>query len=119
MTALQSRMLGIAIAAATLLIVLHLSPTQSTREDAATSDHRAREQQIEQAVRQARARLDRGAYVHTRKRISDTEELEILIVPEGQTDTLDTRCIVYNNSELQTSSITCSGLAWRPADAAP
>jgi hypothetical protein len=118
MTNLQSRMLGIAIAAAATLLVLRLAPSQSPRDDATAGDPRTHEQQLEDAVRQARTRLDRGAYVQMRKRISDTEEVEVLIVPEGAADTLDTRCIVYTNSELKTSSITCNGVAWHAANAA-
>jgi hypothetical protein len=115
MTNLQSRMLGVAIAAAATLFVLHLAPSQNAGDDAATDDRRIHAQRIEEAVRQARARLERGAYVHSRKRISDTEEIEVLIVPEGTAGTLDTRCIVYTNSELKTSSITCNGAAWQVA----
>ena len=115
MTNLQSRMLGVAIAAAATLLVLHLAPPQNAGDDAATNDRRIHAQRIEEGVRQARARLERGAYVHMRKRISDTEEVEVLIVPEGAADTLDTRCIVYTNSELKTSSITCNGVAWQAA----
>lgn len=86
------------------------------RDDGSTAAAQpTREQQLDEAVRQARARLDRGAYVHTRKRISDTEEVEVLIVPEAQADALDTRCIVYTNTELKTSSITCNGPAWHAA----
>jgi hypothetical protein len=108
-------MLGVAIAAAATLLVLRLASSQNAGDDAATSDRRIHAQQIEDGVRQARARLERGAYVHSRKRISDTEEVEVLIVPEGTADTLDTRCIVYTNSELKTSSITCNGAAWQVA----
>lgn len=115
MTNLQSRMMGIAIAAAAALLVLNLSPWSSTRDEASAAETRTQEQRIEDAVREARARLHRGAYVQTRKRISDTEEVEVLVVPEGSADTLDTRCIVYTNSELKTSSITCNGVAWHAA----
>jgi hypothetical protein len=108
-------MLGVAIAAAATLLVLRLASSQNAGDDAATSDRRIHAQQIEDGVRQARARLERGAYVHSRKRISDTEEVEVLIVPEGTADTLDTRCIVYTNSELKTSSITCNGVTWQAA----
>jgi hypothetical protein len=118
MTNLQSRMLGVAIAAAATLVVLHLAPSQNASGDAAPGDRGARQQPIEDAVREARARLERGAYVQSRKRISDIEEVEVLIVPEGTADTLDTRCIVYNNSELKTSSISCNGVGWRTVDRA-
>jgi len=116
MTDLQSRMLGVAITAVAALLVLQLAASQNARDDTAAGNAGGREQPIEDAVRAARARLERGAYVQSRKRISDNEEVEVLIVPEGTADALDTRCIVYTNYELKTASITCNGVAWQAAD---
>ncbi|MGE5522512.1 MAG: hypothetical protein ACM3SS_02270 [Rhodospirillaceae bacterium] len=112
-------MLGIAVAAAAALVVFHLAPSATPRDDDSSAAQRAtREHELQEAVRQARARLERGAYVHTRKRISDTEEVQVLIVPEARADALDTRCIIYTNSELKTSSITCNGPTWHNAGGA-
>lgn len=40
-------------------------------------------------------------------------------VRNARADALDTRCIVYTNTELKTSSITRNGLAWHAARNAP
>jgi hypothetical protein len=71
---------------------------------------------VEQRYEDARARLAAGARIVSRKRISDTEEIEVVLIPEAYSEALDTRCVVYKNSELNTSSLACSGAGWRRAD---
>src|SRR5262245_37818050 len=113
MTNSQSRLLGIALLLLTAGVVAYLARLNDAADGSGSDAVRqalARKLQDEQEYARARARLDAGAYVVRSKRLSDSEEIEIILIPEGMTAELDTRCVVYKNVELRTSSITCSGI---------
>ncbi|HEY9446356.1 MAG TPA: hypothetical protein VIQ62_04715 [Burkholderiales bacterium] len=117
MTATQSRTLGVALAVAALVVMIGVG-REETAEDAPPDKTRRvdRARDVEQRYEDARARLAAGARIVSRKRISDTEEIEVVLIPEAYSEALDTRCVVYKNSELNTSSLACSGAGWRRAD---
>jgi hypothetical protein len=114
MTANRSGLLGVALLFGTVTAVMFLFRGGDGADNAANVNEAqralARKQQLEQAYAQSRARLELGAYVLSSKRVSETEEIATLVIPEGLAEELDTRCVVYKNSELRTSSITCSGI---------
>jgi len=116
MTATQSRLLGFALLLAAIAFVVFLAKgSDAVDASATTPDALARKQQLEEATAKLRARFDSGAYIQRTKQLSDREELEVIVIPEGYTEELDTRCIVYRNLELKTSSMTCSGILFRQA----
>ena len=119
MTANQSRLLGVALLLAAISAVMYLARLNDAFDGAA--DRRAAQeavahrQQVEQELARSRARLERGAYVLNAKRISDSEEIQTILIPEGHSEELDTRCVVYKNTELHTSSIACTGILFSRA----
>lgn len=116
MTANQSRLLGVALLLFTVGLISYLAKRNDTPDDSAeraVQQSLASKYQAEEEIARARARLEAGGYVLSNKRISDNEQLQIIVIPEGYTPELDTRCIVYKNSDLRTSSITCSGVLFR------
>jgi hypothetical protein len=117
MSANQSRLLGVVL----LLLVIAAFTQLSMREDAvdgtvdrtSTPESLAKKKLVEQDLARAKARFESGAFIQRSKRISDTEELQIIVVPEGYAEELDTRCIVYKNLQTGTSSISCTGVLFR------
>ena len=104
MTANQ-RLLGVALllaaaaAALQLAVLFGRDPAEAERRTAPGASQQER--------------LDRGAYVVRSKQITDTENVQTIVIPEGLSTEFDTRCVVYQNSELRTSSITCTGILFR------
>ena len=117
MTVWQSRLLGVALLLATVGVVLRLAAHSDAADSGATSpstaDVLAKKALLDDAVARAKARLDGGPYVLRTKQVSPSEQLQVIILPEGYTEELDTRCVVYTNSELHTSAITCTGIMFR------
>jgi hypothetical protein len=118
MTANQSRLLGVALLLAAVSAVIQLARGGDTAdgvtERRTAGDASAGKQRTDQSDARAKARLEHGAYILRSKRISDAETIETIIVPESLSDEFDTRCIVYQNADLRTSSITCTGVLYRP-----
>ena len=52
-------------------------------------------------------RFDDWAYITKTKRLSDTEELSLLIVPSNLSKILDTKCFIYKNREFNQVVMTC------------
>ncbi len=119
MTANQSRLLGVALLLAAIAGFVQLArlnePADGAADRGLAQDVLARKHEAEQELARSRARLEAGAFVLRRKHLSDSEDIEVIVIPEGLADALDTRCIVYRNSELRTSSIACSGIYFPPA----
>jgi hypothetical protein len=117
MTANQSRLLGVALLAVVIATIAQLSRREDAADGAAgrgsTPEALAKKQAVELDLARAKARFENGAFIQRSKRISDTEELQIIVVPEGYTEELDTRCIVYRNLQSGTSSISCTGVLFR------
>ena len=114
MTAMQSRLLGVAILVGTVAIVTHVVKGSDPASASGPSrEGPAGKEQTEIEAAQARARLERGAYVLSSKRLSDHEEIVQIVIPEGYVEDLDTRCVVYRDVELRTSTMTCSGIKFR------
>jgi len=117
MTATQSRVLGVALAAAALAVVIGVVRQDGAGVEPADATPRvAHAREVERRYEEARARLAAGARIVSRRRISEAEEIEVVLIPEAYSEALDTRCVVYKNSELNTSSLACSGAGWRRAD---
>ena len=117
MTANQSRLLGVALLLATMGFIKYLAKLNDAPDDSAeraVQQALANKYQAEREVARSRARLEAGAYVLRSKRLSDSEELQVIVVPENNSEEFDTRCVVYKNSDLRTSSITCTGIYFRP-----
>jgi len=117
MTANQSRLLGVALLLSAVGLSAYLARLNNPPDDAAerkaAQDAIARRLKLEESYARSKARLDAGAYIAATKRISDSEEIQTIVIPEGYTEELDTRCIVYKNAELRTSSISCTGINFR------
>lgn len=117
MTANQSRLLGVALLLSAVSVVMYLAKRNDAPDDSgerAVQQALAKKYQVEQEVARSRARLEAGAFILRSKRVSDSEVIQVVVIPESTTEELDTRCIVYKNSELRTSSIACSGVYFRP-----
>ena len=117
MTANQSRLLGVALLLSAVAVVMRFSGSGDAGDGApvpaAARSAPAGAHEVDLAGARSRARLEAGAYIAGSKRISDSEEIQTVVIPEGRSEELDTRCIVYKNAELKTSSITCSGVLFR------
>lgn len=116
MTANQSRLLGVVLLLSAVGLISYLTRLNNAPDDSA--EHAVQQSlvnkyQAEEDLARARARLEAGGYILSSKRLSDNEQLQIIVIPEGYTPELDTRCIVYKNSDLRTSSITCTGVLFR------
>jgi hypothetical protein len=114
MTANQSRLLGLAILVASVAVVTHLLRGAGT-SDVAADNRPATEIVGRTAIEDAdstrlRARFDAGAYVAHRKQLADGEEIVEIVIPEGLSEELDTRCIVYRNAGQPIPSMACSGI---------
>ena len=112
MTAMQSRLLGVALLLSAVSFVMYITRSDDAAQDRAPSPDAgtsARE------IAQSRARFESGPYIAIAKQLSDRENIQLIVIPEGYSTELDTRCVVYENLELRTSTITCSGPMFRPA----
>jgi hypothetical protein len=89
MTVNQSRLLGVAVLVSLVSLAMHL-----VREN-------------------ARARLAAGAYVARTRQLSEHQTLVEIVIPEAYSQELDTRCIVYQNAELASSTMDCAGPLFR------
>ena len=114
MTAGQSRLLGVALLLATVAFVMHITNSGDAAQDRGPSPD-AGNSALAREIAQSRTRFESGPYVAKAKQLSDRETIQLIVIPEGYTSELDTRCVVYENSELRTSTITCSGPMFRPA----
>ena len=118
MTANQSRLLGVALLLSAVAMVMQFGAggdagdATPARQGAQGAPAGMREQEQPSYARST-ARLEAGAYIADSKRISDTEEIQTVIIPQGRTEELDTRCIVYKNAEFRSASITCAGVLFR------
>ncbi len=121
MTANQSRLLGVALLLSAIAVIARLAVgvDASGPEERGDARETLRREALEASYAKSRARLEAGAYIASRKRISDSEEIETVVIPEGQAEELDTRCLIYKNSELRTSSITCTGILFRQSAPPP
>lgn len=116
MTANQSRLLGVALLLSAAGLVSYLARLNDAPDDSAeraVQQSLVNKYQAEGEIARARARLEAGGYVLSTRHLSDNEQLQIVVIPEGYTPELDTCCIVYKNSDLRTSSITCTGVLFR------
>ena len=118
MTANQSRLLGVALLLSAVALVMRLGAGgdsgdgPSDRQGVRAAPAGAGEQE-QPSYAGSTARLEAGAYIAGSKRISDTEEIQTVVIPEGRAEELDTRCIVYKNTEFRSASIICSGILFR------
>jgi hypothetical protein len=115
MTANQSRLLGIAILLAFIALILHLS--KSGEAESGSAAVAIQPGAADSDYERAKARLAQGPYVASIKRLSENEEIEVIVIPESYATESDTRCIVYKNFALGSSSLTCSG-TYFPASSA-
>jgi hypothetical protein len=113
MTPTQSRLLGVAILLSAIAFVMHITSGGDAAQDRGPSPD-AGNSALAREIAQSRARFESGPYVANAKQLTDRENIQLIIIPEGYTSELDTRCVVYENSELRTSTITCSGPMFRP-----
>lgn len=59
---------------------------------------------------EALARFKAWAYVAKTKEIGSGETLKLIVVPHPYGDSIyDTKCIIYANSELKQTSMSCQG----------
>jgi hypothetical protein len=114
MNAHQSRLLGIAVLAVTALVAARLVAYQESRERPVenVTDVLAKKAAADEAVARAKARYERGAYILRAKELSSSERLEVILLPEAHSEELETRCIVYKNTENRTSAIACTGVMY-------
>ena len=115
MTANQLRLLGVALllaaaAAAPQLLGLFGGDSADNGLERSAARNSTRQQQLERTQQE---RLDHGAYVLRSKQLTETESVETIVIPEALSSEFDTRCVVYRNSELRTSSIACAGILFR------
>ncbi len=114
MTAMQMRVVGVAILAAVVAILMNVVKGGDMASGGSSSPEAlARQNQLETDAARSRARFDAGAYILRSKQLSEHEELKLIVIPEGYVEDLDTRCVVYQDSELRTSTITCNGIKFR------
>lgn len=57
------------------------------------------------------------AYIEKRQDLSPTESLSLVIIAHPRWTALDTRCLIYRDSELGKVFFTCPGSATEPAEA--
>ena len=114
MTNMQSRLLGVAVLLAAVAFVVHITRSGDAAQDRGPSPDAANSA-LAGEIAKSRARLESGAFIASAKQLSDHETIQQIVIPEGYTSELDTRCVVYENLELRTSTITCSGPMFRSA----
>jgi hypothetical protein len=120
MSANQSRLLGVALLLSAIAVLVRLGgggDAGDRSDDKVAQDALARKHELEQSYAKSRARLEAGPYISSSKHISDSEEIQTIVIPESMSEELDTRCIVYKNAELKTASISCTGILFRHSSA--
>lgn len=86
------------ICAMLLLAGCNKAPPPKEQLNAKTSDY----------LEKAKARFNQWAYVAKEKQIAPGETLKLVIIPDPLGfEILDTKCLIYTNSEYKQSSMIC------------
>lgn len=59
------------------------------------------------APTQSELRAKEGPFILSTKKLSETEEISIVIMPSPYGDIFDTRCVIYRNREFKQATFNC------------
>jgi hypothetical protein len=95
-------MKNIATIVCTLLLLAgcNKAPPVKEQQGAATADY----------LEKSKARFNQWAYIAKEKQIAPGETLKLVIIPDALGfEILDTKCLLYSNSEYKQISMICPG----------
>lgn len=70
-------------------------------------DHQSKKPNPSAQITELRERAKAGAFIESTKKLSENEELSVVVLPSSYGEFLDTRCVIYRHREFKQATFSC------------